>query len=285
MSRKSFQELNLTDAFLFAVAMSDPVVLKDTLEILLEREIGELTVSVEQSLLFSSDNRSVRLDVFCNDDVLNSYNVEMQGDYEGNLPKRSRYYQAQMDVHALKPGDDIDLLKPNYVIFICNFDPFGYNLYRYTFENVCQENGMPLGDGTKKIFFNIRGRNVADVSTELISLLKYMRDTTEECVGGLDSDSRISRIHSRICELKKSREWERCYYMRFDELIKKAEKEAEIRGHAEGHAEGRAQGSRDMLKLVAAMIKAGESSEAVARLSEDEKFLSEMCEKYLNTKE
>jgi len=176
-------------------------------------------------------------------------------------------------------------------------DPVGYNLYRYTFENVCQENGIPLGDGTKKIFFNIRGRNVADVSEELINLLKYMRDTTEECVGGLDIDSRISRIHSRICELKKSREWERCYYMRFDELIKKAEKEAEIRGHAEGHArghaegrveghaEGRAQGSRDMLKLVAVMIKAGESSEAVARLSEDEEFLSEMCEKYLNTKE
>ncbi len=227
-----------------------------------------------------------RLDVFCNDDATNSYNVEMRGEDEGNLPKRSRYYQAQMDVHALKPGDDINELKPNFVIFICNFDPFGDNLYRYTFENVCLENGMPLGDGTRKIFFNICGRNTSDVSGELVDLLEYMRDTTDKVVGGLGEDSRVSRIHRHICELKKSREWERCYYMRFDELIRKAEKDAESRclaiGLEKGIEKGLAEGSRDTLKLVSMMIKAGESLDAVERLSEDGEFLEEMRSKYLN---
>ncbi len=136
---------------------------------------------------------------------------------------------------------------------------------------------MPLGDGTRKIFFNICGRNTADVSGELVDLLEYMRDTTDKVVGELGEDSRVSRIHRHICELKKSREWERCYYMRFDELIRKAEKDAESRGLAEG--------SRDTLNLVSMMIKAGESLDAVERLSEDGEFLEEMRKKYLNTKE
>ena len=60
--------------------------------------------------------------------------MEAQNKNEGNLPKRSRYHQAEMDVSSLKPGQDFNDLKPGYVIFICTFDPFGKKLYRYTFE-------------------------------------------------------------------------------------------------------------------------------------------------------
>lgn len=76
----------------------------------------------------------------------------MQAEKQGNLPKRSRYHQAEMDVASIPPGSDFNELKSSYVIFICTFDPFGKGLYQYTFENICKENGMPLGDGTPKFF-------------------------------------------------------------------------------------------------------------------------------------
>ncbi|MDD6168801.1 MAG: PD-(D/E)XK nuclease family transposase [Lachnospiraceae bacterium] len=40
--------------------------------------------------------RSVRLDVYARDAVEVDFDIEMQNEDEKNLPKRSRYYQAQM---------------------------------------------------------------------------------------------------------------------------------------------------------------------------------------------
>lgn len=41
-----------------------------------------------------------------------------------SLGKRSRYYQANMDLDFLEHGQPCDKLKPSYVIFICTFDYF-----------------------------------------------------------------------------------------------------------------------------------------------------------------
>lgn len=270
MARKRFNELNLTSAFLFGAAVSNPEVLRRILEILLDEKIDSVKVSAEHTLLFSSDTRNIRLDIFAENDS-HSYNVEMQEEDENNLPKRSRYHQAEMDVLSLKPGQDFNELKPNIVVFICDFDPFGEGLYQYTFENKCNENDIPLGDETKKIFFNIHGKNTGDTRTELINLLKYMKETTDECVDLL-GDVNISRLHEYITELKKDREWERCY-MRVEDLIKSAERKA--------LAQGRKDMQEELLELVTKMIKSGEA-EQVVRLSEDEDFFAEMRRKYLN---
>ena len=45
-------------------------------------------------------------------------------------------------------------MRPSYVIFICTFDPFGKSLYRYSFRNVCREDGtLELRDEAYKLFF------------------------------------------------------------------------------------------------------------------------------------
>lgn len=115
---------------MFAAAMSDSVFCRMVLEILLGRKVKSVTVSTEHSMLFSSDCRSIRLDVYAKDAEGTHYNVEMQGTDKGNLPKRSRFHQAEMDALELHPGEDFSDLEPNYVIFICCFDPFGKGLYR-----------------------------------------------------------------------------------------------------------------------------------------------------------
>ena len=96
---------------------------------------SEVSVKSERTMLFSSDFRCVRLDVYASDEAEVSYNIEMQNQDRGDLAKRSRYHQAEMDIVSLKPGESFGDLKPCYVIFICTFDPFADGKYCYTFEN------------------------------------------------------------------------------------------------------------------------------------------------------
>lgn len=159
-------------------------------------------------------------------------------------------------------------LEPNYVIFICCFDPFGKGLFRYTFTNCCEEIEMRLGDGTMKVFFSTRGRNDADVSPELVNFLKYVENSTDECVEELD-DNLVRQIHGYVRGIKKSREWRR-KYMRFEELLRKERRE--------GCAEGREENEARMLALIAQMTEAGEA-DRLSKLT-DQTFLQEMYRKY-----
>ena len=280
MAQKKFQELNLASAFLFAVVMSNPDICRLVLQILLARPIGSVTVNAEHSMMFSSDCRSIRLDIYADDEDGNHYNVEMQGENEGNLPKRSRFHQAEMDALELEPGEDFSMLEPNYVIFICCFDPFGKGLFRYTFTNRCEEMEMHLDDGTMKVFFNTKGRNHEKVSADLVNFLKYVENTTDECVEELN-DEKLRQIHEHVKAIKRSREWRR-KYMRFEELLRKERKEGHSEGYksglADGHEAGREENEIRMLALITKMTEAGEADK-LSNLS-DKTFLKEMYRKY-----
>ncbi len=215
--KKTFQQLNLSNAFLFAATLEDPETCQLVLEIILGTKLPKVNVHAEQSILVSSDFRSIRLDIYASDEMQVSYNVEAQNDDRKNLAKRSRYHQAEMDVASLKPGDDFNDLKPGYVIFICTFDPFGKGLYRYTFEERCMECDMGLGDGTRKIFLNTRGGNDGDVPKELVHFLKYMEQSTDEYVSELTEES-IIKLHEKVTELKTWRRLE-ARYMTVEEWV------------------------------------------------------------------
>ncbi len=230
-----FQKLNLSNSFLFAAAMEDAEICRLVLEIILGFKIPKVQVHVEHSILISSDFRSVRLDVYASDELKVGYDVEAQNEDAGNLAKRSRYYQAEMDVSSLKPGDDFSDLRPGYVIFICTFDPFGKGLYRYTFEERCLECDMPLGDGTKKIFLNTKGTNEAEVPQELVHFLKYMEDSSDKTVEE-NPDQSIQKLHDKVSELKQWRKLEG-RYMTIEEMLKIKEKKSRKEGKAEGKAE------------------------------------------------
>lgn len=92
---KKFQDLNLSNAFLFAAALEDEDICKIVLQTILDEEIGDIQVKSERMILYNSDFKCVRLDIFASDDE-RSYNIEMQNENENNLPKRSRYHQAEM---------------------------------------------------------------------------------------------------------------------------------------------------------------------------------------------
>lgn len=277
MSQKKFQELNLNDAFLFAAALEDPETCRLVLELLLGKPVGPVRVRTERSLLYAKDFRYVRLDVFASDEVDVAYNLEMQNAHKSELPRRSRFHQAEMDVAALRPGQNFKELPPSYVIFICTYDPFSSGFYRYTFEERCLENGEALGDGTQKIFLNTRGTNSRDVPPELIQFLRYVEHSTEE-VAEEAPDDRLQKLHERVAALKHSRELEEAY-MTMEELLKEREDLGKAEGIAEGKIEGKVEGQKLILELTSLMAADGLFDE-LGRLKEDENLQNAMLEKY-----
>ncbi len=264
MNRR-FQDLNLSNYFLFAAAAEDEETSQLLIETLLGVRIGRVKVRIERSMMFSSDFRSLRLDVYLSDEAQVQYNLEMENRGEEELPKRSRFHQAQMDVLGLRPGEEFAALKPVYVVFICTFDPFGKGLYRYTFENRCLERDFALGDEAVRVFLSTKGTNDGEVPEELVNLLHYLEDTTDAYVGRVD-DPNVRKLHGRVAQLKQDRDME-AQYMLFEELIQRERKDAAK------------ETTERILRLTVLMVGAGEGSQ-IERLEREPEFLDAMLEKY-----
>ncbi len=124
---KQLKDLNLMDRFLFDHVMDEQETCQDILSICLEREIPAVKeIQSEKELELSPSLRAVRLDVLSFDEENTVYNTEMQGFNTHNLPRRSRLYQAHIDVSLLPPGEfNFNKLNDSYMIMIMPFDLFG----------------------------------------------------------------------------------------------------------------------------------------------------------------
>ena len=266
--QKTLKDLNLLDRFLFSQAADDPDTMRDMLEIILGREVVlKLLPQTEKEQRTHPLNRYVRLDVWAMDEEERIYNTEVQREDTGNLPKRSRFYQALIDSNLLKPGEvGFQRLNPVYIILICPFDLFGYGLYRYTFQMQCKEvPGLSLQDGAVRIFLNTRGQHAEGVPQELIELLRYMEHTTEEVSASCTSE-RIHNIQKRIHAIKSSEKIGVKYMQAWEEKILEQEKARE-----EGHASGLREGLIQKLKeQVEKKVQKGYSAEEIAEMLEED---------------
>ena len=266
--QKTLKDLNLLDRFLFSQAADDPDTMRDMLEIILGREVVlKLLPQTEKEQRTHPLNRYVRLDVWAMDEEERIYNTEVQKEDTGNLPKRSRFYQALIDSNLLKPGEvGFQRLNPVYIILICPFDLFGYGLYRYTFQMQCKEvPGLSLQDDAVRIFLNTRGQHTKGVPQELIELLRYMEHTTEEVSASCTSE-RIHNIQKRIHAIKSSEKIGVKYMQAWEEKILEQEKARE-----EGHASGLREGLIQKLKeQVEKKVQKGYAAEEIAEMLEED---------------
>lgn len=224
---KTLKELTIKDNFMFGAVMMDEENCRGLLELVLGIPIQRVEVSKEKSMIYHPEYRGVRLDVYARDDKNTHYNVEMQVAKKNGLERRARYYHSQIDMDLLVRGLDYSELPKSYVIFICDFDPFGRGKYCYTFENLCKEiKDFPLDDGVWSIFLNTKGRNVEEVSSELVKFLKYVGSNLQESTRDFQ-DSYVSKLQNAVLEIKKSREMEG-RYMLLEELLKDERKEGII---------------------------------------------------------
>ena len=125
---KQYEELGITDAFMFAKVMSNKEICKPVLEQILNIKIRDIEyLDYEETIQIAPGSKSIRLDIYVEDDKNTVFNLEMQTTNYEELPKRSRYYQDIIDLKLIEKGQSYDILKTSYVIFICTFDFFEKN--------------------------------------------------------------------------------------------------------------------------------------------------------------
>lgn len=224
-TKKPLKDLTIRNNFMFAAVMLTSSNCKDFLEMLLEISIERVEVNSEECIIYNPEFKGIRLDVYAKDEQNVCYNIEMQVATEC-LGKRTRYYHSQIDMELLTRGHSYEELPRAYVIFICDFDPFGEGKYRYTFETRCLENlNRSLEDESVSIFLSTRGRNPKEVSPELVSFLQFVREDSPDVRKDYGS-ALIRQLQDSMETVKKSREMGRRYMLLKDML--REEKKAGI---------------------------------------------------------
>lgn len=209
MKRKTLEEQSIKDDFMFGAVMRDPKKCKPLLEYILGIKIKEIRYPELQKVIDSTmESKSVRLDVYLEDEKNTIYNIEMQTTNKKNLPKRMRYYQGMIDLNIINKGEDYKQLKKSYIIFICDYDEYGKGRHIYTFENICMEDqSIHFGDDTVKIVLNTKG-TANDVSEELKDVLHY--------IGGEAPKGDLAKeLDVAVTKIRKSEKWRREYMTLF----------------------------------------------------------------------
>ena len=230
--RKKLQELTIKDNFMFGAVMAVEENCRRFLELVLEMPIERVEMIKEKSLSYHPEYKGVRLDIYAKDWKNTRYNVEMQVKKTTDLGKRSSFYHSQMDMEMLASGRPYTELADSFVIFLCDFDPFGENRYRYTFQNICKESkALYLGDGKVTMFLSTKGRNEGEVPQALVKFLTYMGADLEESQQDFQ-DELVKRFQQSVSRVKTSREMEE-KFMVLEEMLREERREGRVQGKAE----------------------------------------------------
>lgn len=225
--RKSYDELEFTDDFLFGKLMQNETICKGVLEVILGLDIQAITYpEIQKTVGIRYDAKSIRLDVYVNDDAGTVYNVEMQTSVNSNLLKRCRYYQGLIDMDLLQKGEDYKKLNKSFIIFICTDDPFGEDLPLYTFQMQCMETELHVTNDAKLVVMNARGVLEKLETEEQRAFWRYVstRKATDAFTGMLEENVEKSRHNE---------DWRRDF-MKMNLLLKEEKEKSFAEGKAEG---------------------------------------------------
>ena len=255
---KNYEELKFSDDFMFGKVMEDRELCREVLECLLERPIGELKeLQTQREFQYTIDGKPIRLDLYNEDSEGIVYDVEMENlnhkTVEAHqLPKRSRYYQAAIDIDYMDRGNSYRELPESNVLFICTFDPFGHGLGRYTFNERCLEKPeFELNDGTRKIFFNCCYKG-NEISEDLRSFYDYVES-------GNVGNRLTERLESAVDKGRKNAIW-RSQYMKLRAMIQDARDEGIELGIGQGIEQGIS--NRDT-QMIEGMLRRGKTVDEI----------------------
>lgn len=237
--KRKLNELTIKDNFMFGAVMMEEENCRRLLELIMGIPIARVEVSREKSIVYHPEYKGVRLDVYAKDEESTHYNIEMQVAQKPELGRRARYYHSQIDMELLMSGRDYTELPDTYVIFICDFDPFGGHKYCYTFESQCREySDIKFQEGSRTIFLSTQGENEEEISLELVKFLRFVRADLSESQKDFGDDF-VRCLQESVRKVKESRKMEE-RFMILEEMLREE--------RAEGKAEGKAETVIDFLQ-------------------------------------
>ena len=228
-TKRRLQDLTIKDNFMFCAVMSAEENCIGFLEMVLGFPIAKIDVSYERNMVYHPEYKGIRLDVYAKDEANKHYNVEMQVRREISIEKRARYYHSQMDMELLSAGISYEELPDTFVIFICDYDPFGKGLYYYTCRTKCEEDALlEYEDGCRTIYLSTKGKDEEKVPKSLVRFLKFVAADIEQSDQDFEDDY-VEQLQKSIHTVKESREMgER--YMIFEEMMEEERKVGRIEG-------------------------------------------------------
>ncbi|MBR9937302.1 Rpn family recombination-promoting nuclease/putative transposase [Oscillospiraceae bacterium Marseille-Q3528] len=288
MQRRKLEELNLLDDFLFHAMLAYPdtgeAFIRKLLETLFDRKFPHLKIRAQESFAgVNTDFRGARLDVYIEEDgsaqingdeIPTVYDVEPDHNHKNAeikaFPKRARFYHAMIDRRSLKAGEHFGKMKKVYVIFICDYDPFGYDRVLYTIKNRClEEPTMPYEDDAETWVLYTRGKK-GNISESLRQLLSYMENTNQN--NAINEDLRD--IQQMVDQVKRDGEVSLRYMKWFehDQMM---------------YEEGREQGRKDAQESAERERKIAEqerkNAERERQIAEQEKKRAKVAEQLAET--
>ncbi|MCQ2125198.1 MAG: Rpn family recombination-promoting nuclease/putative transposase [Fibrobacter sp.] len=248
---KPYEELNITDNFMFSKVFSNEDVAKDFLQDVLKISIDKISVVGEATTQEDPFHKSVRFDVAVKEEISDASGVSKPGRYfdielqmvdTGELPKRARYYQGMCDLDVLAKGVSYDELQEQYILFICPDDIFGKGLPVYKFQNREETNPRILmGDLCYKNFYIFKKYSeVTDKATR--EYMQYFATQKHESV-------KMKRIHDLVERYRKDPATKKAYMTLEQELNLRYKKGVDD----------------EKRRLAKAMLAEGDSVEKVAR--------------------
>ena len=257
-----FENLTIQSDFIFKKVMSRKRICIHLLEELLQIKIADINyLEAEKSLEPEFVSRGIRLDIIVADDKNTHYNLEMQVKNTKNpdtknyvLPKRTRYYQALMDIDLLQKNQEYDLLPPTYIIFICVFDFFAKGNYVYTFKKRCLEDlELELPDEATTMILNTKGTH-GSISKDIKSFYDYVNNhvINSDFTRQIDDEISYLKLDSKV----------RREFMLLEARLLDERREAKAEGKAEGLAEGK---EKEKTATAKRLLSMGLSVEDIAK--------------------
>ena len=248
MGSEQFQNLPLSNVFMFGEVMRQEGICKLFLEALLQRPIDRVVyVSKEETISDELSWHGIRLDVYMKDEAGTMYNIEMQTVNRDDLPRRIRYYQGTMDRRALESGRDWEL-PDSFIIFVCGFDYFSGGLAVYRRKTVLEgREDISYEDGAHVYVLNSKYQE----GNAAPAILEYLRCIRENDVD-YGYESELMRAVCPAIKSIRSDERKEASYMTMQMLM------ADERWA--GRNEGRCEAIRS---IVAKMFRRGKSLEDI----------------------
>ena len=249
-----FENLTIQSDFIFKKVMSRKRICKHLLEELLQIEIADIKyLEAEKTLEPEYTSRGIRLDIIVADDKNTHYNLEMQVKNNKNpdtdtyvLPKRSRYYQALLDIDLLQKGQPYELLPPTFIIIICVFDFFELGSYVFTFKKRCLEDlELELPDEATTMILNTKGTH-GNISEDIKSFYDYVNNhiVTTDFTKQIDDEISYLKLDTKV----------RREFMLLEARLLDERREGKAEGRVEGKAEGKAEEKNAIATLMLAKV-------------------------------
>lgn len=144
----------LDDAFMTKVFENDIKRAQFLLRIILTDDTIKVKEVTTQNRIKNLQGRDLQLDILAQKANGTLFNVEVQNENSGAIPRRARYHMSVLDGISLPKGQYFDKLPDNYVIFITKHDVLHGKLPIYHIHRTIDETGKSFADGSHIIYVN-----------------------------------------------------------------------------------------------------------------------------------